>query len=153
MKIVRAIHTGMVVSDIDKSIAFYRDGLGLSVTDKIRHAGEHVSRLVGIQVSGVHLAFVSLPNWEIELLQYDVPAGNARSSSRPSDIGCMHLSLQVESVDRALVTMAGAGFYPVGVVMSPQSGPRKGGKIVYTQDPDGNVIELAEMPSKGSEGP
>lgn len=146
-KIVKAIHTGMVVSNLDKSIEFYRDGLGLTVSEKLRHEGQLVADLIGAEVSAVEIAFVSLPNWEIELLQYHRLDEKKTSNLHPSDVGCMHLSIEVNSVDTALATMAKAGYAPTGIVTSPQKGPRKGGKIVYTQDPDGTVIELIEMPN------
>jgi lactoylglutathione lyase len=145
-KVIKAIHTGMVVSNLDRSIEFYRDGLGLTVSEKLRHEGQPVADLIGAKVSAVEIAFVSLPNWEIELLQYHGSDVRKTSNLHPSDVGCMHLSIEVNSVETALARIAEAGYAPTGIVMSPQKGPRKGGKLVYTQDPDGIVIELVEMP-------
>ena len=146
--VMRTVHTGLVVSDMDKSRAFYRDVLGFDVTDTVHHQGAMVEDLTGVKGAEVDIAFVTLPGHEIELLKFSVPDGTKLSDLRPVDTGCSHIAFEVDDVDAVLAAIKGGGFEPLGPPQSPSVGPRKGGKIVYTRDPDGVYLEFMQMPKQ-----
>jgi glyoxylase I family protein len=144
--IKRTVHTGIAVADIERSKAFYRDVLDFPVTDTIHHTGKMVGDLMGVDGAEVDIAFVSLPGHEIELLQFSVPSGVKTSDLRPVDVGCKHIAFEVDDVNAVLQAIQAGGFEPVAPPQTPAAGPRKGGKIVYTRDPDGTFLEFMQMP-------
>lgn len=144
--IMRTVHTGIVVANLERSKSFYRDILGFPVSETIHHSGNMVGDLMGISQAEVDIAFVKLPGHELELLQFSVPSGTRTSDLRPVDSGCKHIAFEVDDVDAVLAAIKTAGFEPVGPPQMPLSGPRKGGKIVYTRDPDGTYLEFMHMP-------
>jgi len=144
--IKRTVHTGIAVANLERSKAFYRDVLGFPVTDTIHHTGKMVGDLMGLEGAEVDIAFVTLPGHEIELLQFSVPSGVNKSNLRPVDPGCKHIAFEVDDVEAVLDAIKTAGFDTVGPPQMPASGPRKGGKIVYTRDPDGTFLEFMQMP-------
>ncbi len=140
--VTAAAHTGVTVSDIDRSIAFYRDVLGLEVTEKVEVGGELFERITGVPKAEIVVVYVKAPGHTLELLQYTSPADRARVTSRPCDPGALHLAFRVKNIDDAIAACRKAGVMPV----SPTIPEVEGVKAVYTTDPDGIVIEFMEDP-------
>ena len=64
-------HTGLVVRDLDKSLVFYRDILGLSIFKRMKESGPYIEWVVGIP--GVVLEWIKLKANDgslVELIQY-----------------------------------------------------------------------------------
>jgi catechol 2,3-dioxygenase-like lactoylglutathione lyase family enzyme len=139
-------HTGITVSDIDASIAFYRDVLGFPVSTKVRVGGPVFEALTGVPDAQIDVAFVHAPDHVLELLCYTSPAQKTRSQLRPYDPGFMHVCLKVADIDTVVQAIAAAGFKAVGPIQTVPDGPAKGLRAIYTRDPDGVVLELIEEP-------
>ena len=80
-------HTSFTVSDLDRSIAFFRDALGFEVTSKAPRNPEVVSRITGIPGTEMVIAFVRGPGHSLELIQYLGPKegrGRVRALPCPS---------------------------------------------------------------------
>ena len=146
-KVTATAHTGVTVSDIDRSIIFYRDVLGFEVTDKINCGGELFERVTGVPKAEIVIAYVKAPGHTLELLQYTSPADRTRVTSRPCDPGALHLAFRVKNIDGVVAACRQAGIVPVSpTIPEVADGPEKGMKAVYTTDPDGIVIEFMEDP-------
>ncbi len=139
-------HTGITVSDLDRSIAFFRDALGLPVSDKIPCSGELFEQVTGVPGCVIDICYVSLPNHTIELLSYSSPKDKASSSLRPCDNGHLHLSFDVDDIDAVIAAGRTYGFEPVNPVQTVPEGDLAGTKVVYTKGPDNLIIELMEAP-------
>lgn len=140
-------HTGVTVSNIDRSIAFYRDVLGFEVTDKINCRGELFEQVTGVPEAEIIIAYVKAPGHTLELLQYTSPGDRVPCTARPCDPGALHLAFRVRNIEAVIAAVRKAGLTPVNPVI-PQvtDGPAKGLKAIYTKDPDGIVIEFMEDP-------
>lgn len=147
-KIKATNHTGLTVSDIDRTLAFFHDVLGFEVTEKTRHSGRMTEQITGVPDAAMEIAFVELPGHRIELLQYLRPDNRRVSDLRPCDTGFAHLAFEVDDVDAVLEAIKAGGFEAVNPPASPETGPRKGGKVVYTRNPDGIVLELQQTPGR-----
>ena len=70
-------HTCLTVSDMDRSLTFYRDGLGLEIVKDVEEKGERLS--METQMEGAHNRLVwlktTMGNTLVELLQYIHPVG------------------------------------------------------------------------------
>jgi catechol 2,3-dioxygenase-like lactoylglutathione lyase family enzyme len=138
--ITSVAHTGITVSDLDRSIGFFRDALGLEVTDKIHGAGEFFEQVTGVPGCVMDVVYVTLPNHTLELLCYSNPSDKTSSSLRPCDNGHLHISLNVDDIDAVIAAGAKYGFAPVNPVQTDRNGMR----VIYTKGPDNLIIELME---------
>ena len=70
----RIYHVGLTVSDLDRSIAFYRDILGLEVQGEIFMAGEETDRLFRMKDTKARVAYLNgskaMEAPPIELIQF-----------------------------------------------------------------------------------
>ena len=92
MKVAELFHTGLTVSDLDRSIAFYRDLLGLELVSQWDSGEPYLRTVVGYPDAELRIALLRLPRGSvgasghhIELLEYRAPRGvrgDARTFSR-----------------------------------------------------------------------
>ena len=146
VRVLSTGHTGITVSDLDRSIRFYRDLLGCEVSTPVRAEGPFFEAVTGVPGCQIDVAFARVAGHVIELLCYRNPRSRA-STLRACDPGFMHVCLKVADLDRVVNVIRGAGFEPVGPVQKAEGGPVNGLKVVYVRDPDGVVLELIEEPA------
>jgi catechol 2,3-dioxygenase-like lactoylglutathione lyase family enzyme len=143
---VRSVgHTGITVSDLERSIRFYRDLLGCEVSAPVRAEGPFFEAITGVAGCQIDVAFARLPGHVIELLCYRNPPGRT-STLRACDPGFMHVCLKVADLAAVVSQVRSAGFEPVGPIQKAVGGPVDGLEVVYVRDPDGIVLELIEEP-------
>ena len=141
-KIKRTNHTGITVSNIDDSLAFFRDVLGCAVTESVDHRGPMVETLTGVAGAEVRIAFVDLPGHKLELIQYLKPVDTKIADLRNCDSGAFHLALEVDDIDAAVAAIEPSGFVAFSEPQTVPEGPRKGNRNIYLKHPDGLVIEF-----------
>jgi catechol 2,3-dioxygenase-like lactoylglutathione lyase family enzyme len=146
VRVLSTGHTGITVSDLDRSIHFYRNLLGCEVSAPVRAAGPLFETITGVPGCQIDIAFARVPGHVIELLCYRNPPGQV-STLRACDPGFMHVCLKVADLHRVVEEIRGAGFQPVGPIQQAEGGPVEGLKVVYVRDPDGVVLELIEEPA------
>ena len=126
MKVTKLLHTRMRVSDMDQTIRFYTDVLGLEVLEK------------KVSPRGSHLAFLKVPNSEelIELTSFP--------SSGPVRVqeDLVHLAFQVDSIDDTIATLTVKGIRITDGPTTSSSGSR----FIFIDAPDGYEVELIERP-------
>jgi catechol 2,3-dioxygenase-like lactoylglutathione lyase family enzyme len=146
-KVLATNHTSFTVSDLDRTIAFFRDALGFEVTSKGPRDPAVVSKITGIKGVEMMIAFVRGPGHSIELIQYLAPKeGRGRVRSLPCDVGFAHLAYDVDNIDAAIAAAAQHDVTPIGEVVAIDSGPNAGGRVAYLRDSDGITIEFIEKP-------
>jgi catechol 2,3-dioxygenase-like lactoylglutathione lyase family enzyme len=139
-------HTGITVSDLDRAVGYFRDALGLEVSDPVRASGELFEQVTGVPGCVIDIRFVTAPGHTIELLCYSGPADRESSGLRPCDNGHFHLCLDVDDIEAVIEVGRPYGFEPVNPVQVVASGPRAGTKVIYTRGPDNLTVELMEHP-------
>jgi catechol 2,3-dioxygenase-like lactoylglutathione lyase family enzyme len=142
-------HTGLTVGDLDRSLAFWRDGLGMVEVISQEKRGGYLERIVrepGAHVRMVHLEFPG-GGTRIELFQYLEPAGG-RHAARPADVGFSHVCVACDDIEQVLERLVQAGGSPFGEVIEVDTGANAGGRGVYLRDPDGHVVELFTPPRR-----
>ncbi|MEO0225507.1 MAG: methylmalonyl-CoA epimerase [candidate division WOR-3 bacterium] len=96
--IKRLSHIGIAVRDIDKSLKFYRDMLGLE-------CGE-VKRFENM---GIMIAFVKLGETELELLQSIQEGSVIAKFIEKRGEGIHHLSFEVDDIEQTLTDLKNGG--------------------------------------------
>ena len=148
MELKAVHHVGLVVRDLDRSIWFYHDVLGLPFANEPTPWFDGPELSKGVGVPDASLRQVSLWVGErstMELIEY----GNRPESSTapvPNNfLGAAHVCFKVDDVraTKAELESKGVEFYTdVNVV---DSGPLAGWRWVYFSDPDGLALELVEV--------
>lgn len=122
-------HVGMTSGDMDRSIAFYCDLLGLSL--RLRKSSE----------TG-EVAFLDAGGGMLEIIAPQAGAGRFRDVPM-SEAGMRHLTLAYASVDAMLETLERAG---VEIVERPRDAYNTEmiKRVAFVRDPDGIIVELIE---------
>src|SRR5438045_5505857 len=93
-KILAADHTGITVSDLERSLSFWRDVLGFELSHRAHQSGTLASEITGVAGAEISLAVVKAPGHKIELLQYHGPPHRKlKGEFRPCDVGAAHVAL------------------------------------------------------------
>ncbi len=120
----KLLHTRMRVNDIERTLKFYTEALGL-VVDRRK-----------ISPRGAQLAFIRTPNSEEEIEICQMPPG-APSVQVQSDL--MHLAFAVDDIDAFAAELAKKGY-------ALSDGPTKTehGAIAFIDAPEGYEVELIQ---------
>ncbi len=134
-------HIGICVSDIDRSVRFYRDALGFTYVSDLEVAGEPSDTLLRLKDVKLKAVYLERDGCRIELLHYASPARKPAARAREmNDLGFTHLSFRVSDFEATLAALrkAGATVLEETIVRIP------GGDSLaaFLTDPDGVLIEL-----------
>ena len=146
-RILSADHTGITVSDLERSLAFWRDVLGFEFSHRAHQTGQLASEITGVPGAEISLAVLKAPGHKIELLQYHAPSDRKDGSEfRPCDVGATHVALTVDDLDAVLRRIAESGYRATGSPQTLTTGPNAGKRVIYVRDPDGTTIEFMQPP-------
>ena len=126
MRIIKLLHTRMRVSDMDQTVNFYTNVLGLEVLER------------KVSPRGSHLAFLKVPNSEelIELCSFP-PSGLVTVQE-----DLVHLAFQVENLDDTIEQL---GAKQIRITDGPTT-TSSGSRFIFIDAPDGYEVELIERP-------
>ena len=141
-------HAGITVSDLDASLAFYVDGLGLELIRRgpTSSAAERILCMPGAKGD---VAFVAVPGTDtvLELTSFSGMETHP-ASARPCDPAHGHICLYVDDLDALHARLVERGHRSrAGEVVTISDGPLAGAKAVYMIDPDGFHVELFQRVS------
>jgi len=149
VRIISADHTGITVSNLERSLVFWRDVLGFELSHTAHQKGELAQEITGVKGAEIKLAVLkALGGHKIELLEYLAPADRQRGDLRPCDIASVHVALLVEDLDAVLAQIAASGWKAAGKPQTLTAGPNAGKRVVYVRDPDGTTIEFMQQASQ-----
>ena len=120
--IKKYLHTRFRVSDMDKSISFYQDVLGMEVIEQKNSP------------RGSKLVFLKFPDMDCELELCSFP--DSGSVHVPEDL--VHLAFEVDDLEVCIEKLNAAG---VPITEGPLV-TSNGTKFIFTEDPDKYEIEL-----------
>ena len=136
-------HLGITVTDLDASLAFYRDVIGFELDLRTRVGGEWFDTLTRNQGADIEIAMLRLAGFTLQLVQYHA-AGGATLPLAHHNVGNPHLCIQVDDVDARHENIEASRLYdPTPIVDIMGTGIRS----FYVHDPDGVPVELLQAPS------
>lgn len=150
-------HGGITVRDMERSLAFYRDALGLGIHfDVTLDAVDYVRSVLGIEMTDARLVYLTVPGADgvyVELIEYHGTDGQP-VVPRAWDPGTGHLCFHVSDAERLHARARSLGYRSrsEGAIEIPV-GPNAGGRAAYLLDPDGYHIELFERPAPATVSP
>ena len=121
-------HSAIVSADVERSIAFYRDTLGLVVAARQTNRGPAQDRLDGLEGTVVEVVALqpATPTPHIELLAYQSPAIVPAQPHEARDIAATRLVLTVDRLAQPGVQLA------------------DGSRAALIRDPDGHLLVLIQ---------
>jgi catechol 2,3-dioxygenase-like lactoylglutathione lyase family enzyme len=150
MGIIGADHTSYTVSDMARSLAFYRDLLGFEIVhERPAVINNYFRAIIGLPDAVIHAVLLRIPGSThcLELFEYKHPRGTPQDL-KPNNPGSSHIAYYVDDL-RAMyprLREAGVEFFSEPVYLD--EGPNKGGWALYMKDPNGIIIELFQSPPK-----
>jgi catechol 2,3-dioxygenase-like lactoylglutathione lyase family enzyme len=152
MKITGADHTSFTVSNLDRSLAFYRDMLGFEVIwIRPQITNQYWRDIVGFPDAVVRGAFLAIPGTthRLELYEYMHPRGTP-ADVRTNNPGSVHLCLYVDDARALYAELIAKGVQFRSAPVDLNEGPNIGGVAMYMLDPDGITLELFQAPRKNA---
>ena len=135
-------HTGIIVKDMEKSLEFYRDFLGLEVIQEFTDTSEYINKITGISKGSAHFIKLKMHDGTVlELLEYPSHPSEPHQISI-INVGVAHIALRVGSTSKAYNFLKSKN---VGILSEPVLSSEGIAKVFFCLDPDGIRVELVEM--------
>jgi len=126
------------VGDLVRATAFYRDALGLCVTDKATLAGDAWSALTGVAGARGASVAMRLGAQDLELVAFDPRGDPYPPESSSADLWFQHIAIVVSDIDAAYSRLRVYSFTPISEHGPQQLPPASGSVVAYRfRDPDG----------------
>lgn len=151
MSILSLWHAGVTVSDLDRSVTFYSEVLGLRERIRQVQDNEYTRRMLGYADCRIEVAQLvadgphGVSGHLIELVQFLQP--EAITDPGPMHrLSTVHIALAIESLEGVYERVIAAGGTPVTEPVDIVEGVNTGGKAMWFRDPDGVLVELVQPP-------
>ena len=133
-------HIGLSVLDLEKSVKFYTEVMGMEIDYRAYHEGRRISEVVGVDDAVLNICVVKRGPCRIELIEYShrLESGTHKKQNEP---GLIHISFAVSDVDAIYERIKSLGYE---FNSKPMVTREKGPKICYFKGPDNVIIELYE---------
>lgn len=145
MKVLGVDHVSVTVADLERSVRFYHDLLGIPVHGTGVEESASVTAVVGVDRARFRYADLDLGHGHIlELLQYLSPKGTPHRSN-VYDPGSGHIAFRVDDLDAMLAKLKADGIQARSEPVDLEDPAWwAGARVVYLTDPDGATVELVE---------
>jgi methylmalonyl-CoA/ethylmalonyl-CoA epimerase len=133
-KITRIDHVAVLVDDLEKTLAFWRDGLGMEL-----------SHVEDVSAEKSMVAFLPVGGSEVELVKPTTDDSGLARYLEKRGPGMHHLCLEVDDIEGMLAGLKEKGIQLINEL--PLSG--LGGKryaFIHPKSANGVMVELYEMP-------
>lgn len=122
-------HAGVTVTDLDRSVAFYRDLLGLGEVERTARP------------NGTHLVFLKMGEAGLFELIWRAGGASGRYAAHSPSVG--HICLHVNNLDAWIAKLAANN---VPLTSGPSTMPLPSGsvRLIFFADPDGIPVEMYE---------
>jgi glyoxylase I family protein len=145
LSILRLGHLGICVSDMERSLRFYRDLLGFRPLSQVSVKGQEADKLLRLEGVDQRTVFLERDGLRLALFAYATPPPIGDGAPRAmNQLGMAAIMLRVDDLDASLVPFRAAGARILDETYTAH--PSFGSKLVFLCDPDGTLIELIQMP-------
>ena len=134
------LHVGISVRDLDKTVLFFKDVMGMEEEYRTINQGERISRVVGVENAYMDVCVLRKGTVRIELLEYKNETAKSIVKYQSQDEpGLVHVAFLVDDVDTEYERLKSLGYEGYALPMvARENGP----KITYIKGPDNVIIEL-----------
>jgi lactoylglutathione lyase len=147
-------HFSFTVADIERSVEFYRDVLGMELVHRQEQSNAYTRKFVGYPDAHLKVAQLRIKGREtgrsghlLELVEYVAPKGQKVDTRTPNP-GTAHLAFEVDDIQAEYRRMVALGVRFRSEPVAIEAGINKGGHTVYFLDPDDITLEILEPPPR-----
>lgn len=147
----RIDHTGIVVSNLEKALRFYKEVFEIEPVFTHDSSGPEVDsaalgRMVDIEDPDleIHFAILKIGDTNLELMEYHHPRGEILPF-RSYDIGGMHLCFRVRDLEQTRRRLQSFGYDFTAEPIRLTDGPLAGHGFAYFRGHDNLLFELSEV--------
>ena len=135
-------HIGIVVTNMENSLKFYRDQLGLKIIKDMDEQGNYLDNMLSLNDVRVRTVKLSANGNTtlVELLEFE--SHNDNKIRNFYTIGASHVAFTVDDIEKLYVNLSEKNIKFNAI---PQKSPDGLVKVTFCKDPDGTPIELVEM--------
>ncbi len=133
-------HIGLTVKNLERSVAFYRDVIGLKEGKTLTLKSKTYQAYMNNPEAYIRYMYLTSGTFTLQLIEYVEGGGDALRAEH-NRVGCPHLAFRVPDADAKYqeIQKRGDGKVISDIVqLSPQS------RIFYAKDPDGVLIEFCQ---------
>jgi catechol 2,3-dioxygenase-like lactoylglutathione lyase family enzyme len=142
-------HIGYTVSDLEASVAFWSDLLGIEPKATKSWAVPYLGRIQGYEDVRVTASFFDLPGGlTLELVAYENPS-HGLVDMETYNVGNAHMAFVTEDLAGVFERMRGRAEFRSANPVRIEWGPYEGGYAGRLRDPDGITVELVQLPDGG----
>jgi catechol 2,3-dioxygenase-like lactoylglutathione lyase family enzyme len=147
MSITGVHHTGIIVKNLDRSIYFYHDLLGLQFQNEPSpwFTGDDLARGVGVPGASLRQVCLTAGDAVVELIEYGNRPADNDEPIQQNYLGAMHVALRVDDAAATRADLVSRGIEFLSDVNVVDEGVLAGWRWVYLHDPDGITVELVEV--------
>ena len=140
-------HTSFTVRNLERSVAFYRDTLGLELKGVQGGAHQYLRDIVALPEADLKIAFIGIPGSDhvLELIEYVAPRG-IPADTATCNVGSAHLCFRCDDLPATYAAWQAKGVHFKSLPVRIPLGRNAGGYAVYFLDPDGITLELFQPP-------
>jgi catechol 2,3-dioxygenase-like lactoylglutathione lyase family enzyme len=140
-------HTGIIVSDLERSIDFYHGILGLEFANEPSPVFDdpELGHKVGVPGAALRQVTLKAGDDQVELLEYSAPPSPIDAPVPQNALGAHHVGFRVGDIESKVRELAAKGVEFLGDITAVDEGVLAGWRWVYFTDPDGITLELVEV--------
>jgi len=139
-------HFSFAVSNLEETIRFFHDLLGLEATPIREVKGERIEQILQMPGAWLRICNVTTPdNGNLEFIEYVAPKGT-KIDLKTCNVGVAHLALEVDDIQKMYDDLTAKGVKFNHSPLWAGAGTLKGWGICYLKGPDGITLELMEAP-------
>ena len=132
-------HIAIGVSDMEQSLRFYRDILGMVVIHDRNVCDDSIGKVIGVSGAKCRIVHLALENAFLELFEYYEPKGtNIARSLNQYDHAIIHFAFNVENFEETLLRLKENS---VDFIADPIEF-RPGIWCIYFRGPDGEICAI-----------
>jgi catechol 2,3-dioxygenase-like lactoylglutathione lyase family enzyme len=140
-------HTGIIVSDLERSVDWYREVLGLELlTEPSPTADEpELGEGLGVPGAALRMATFAVGDDVLELLEYAAPPSPVDAPLPQNALGSHHVGFVVGDIQAKYDELTAKGVHFFSPPNAIDEGVLAGWRWAYFTDPDGITLELVEV--------
>ena len=135
------LHVGISVCNLEESVRFYTEVLGMEEGIRAHHEGDVLSQVIAVENAEVDVCYVTKGNHLLELIEYKNKdqAKLNKSDKSQDDPGLVHIAFIVDDVENIYQEIKALGYeFNSPPMVTRENGP----KIAFFRGPDNVIIEL-----------
>ena len=136
------VHVSIGVINLEKSVQFYTEVMGMKVDYRAYHVGDKISKVVNVENAELNICVVKKGGCRFELIDYGNEKKKGLNYKEQDSPGLIHVAFRVSDIDKEYKKIKSMGYeFNSPPMVTRENGP----KICYFKGPDNVIIELYEV--------